>query len=355
MSNTTGKNNFNLLRFAFASLVIFSHSYPIATGSESHEPLMMLSHGQLTLGTLAVSSFFIISGYLIAQSWTKKPVAASYLNKRVRRIYPGFLVAAAVSAFIVTPLFSETSFRQVITPQFAQDFVLKALQLSFLQPAAGFVGNPAAGPVNGSLWSIPFEFWCYIGLMAVGLAGLLKRPNWLLVGLLLLVVLNFVVQRYNLKISGKVFGRIFGYPTMWAQVLPYFVAGMTFFAFGNRIKYRASLAAVAAVFMLIGCAVPYGMIFVLPFAAAYIILWLAFIPNQRAADFARNGDYSFGIYLYAFPISQTIAHFTGPTSPFLIFAIAWPASVALGALSWHLVEHRFMRKNRFSTAPATAL
>ena len=88
---------------------------------------------------------------------------------------------------------------------------------------------------------------------------------------------------------------------------------------------------------------PYGLIFILPLCATYVILWLAFIPTTHVRHFARHGDCSYGIYLYAFPIGQMIASVTGQTSPWLLFLLAWPLSVLAGLLSWHLVEKRFMK------------
>jgi peptidoglycan/LPS O-acetylase OafA/YrhL len=338
-------NNFDLIRFAFASLVIFSHAYPLATGTEVDEPLMRLSRGQMTLGTLAVDCFFIISGFLISQSWTHKPRVRSYLAKRVRRIYPGFLVASALCAFVLAPLFAGNAAGPVITPAFAMDFVLHALRLLFLQPAPAFPDNPAAGPINGSLWSIPFEFWCYIGLMAVGMIGLLKRPGWLAWALAGLIAISFVVDWYDLKIGGKFLGVVFGYPVFWARLLPYFVVGMLFHGLADRVRFTSRGAIVAAVVLLIGCRVPYALILVLPLGAAYLILWLAFIPTKHLKNFARRGDCSYGIYLYAFPIEQLIVHATGIHEPWLLFALAWPASVLAGFLSWHLVESRFVKSS----------
>ena len=343
MSSKTEGNNFDLIRFFFASLVILSHAYPMATGTEAQEPLWRFSRGQLTLGTLSVDCFFIISGYLIAQSWSRKPDIISYLSKRVRRIYPGFLVAAMLSAFVVTPLFTAHPGKPSITPAFTLDFMLHALRLLYLQSDAAFPNNPAPGSVNGSLWSIPFEFWCYIGLMGTGLLGLLKRPGLLLAWLAVLTVVAFVVAYHDLKIGGKFLGVIFGYPTFWSRLLPYFVAGMVFHSYSNRIPLTGRGAAVATALMLAGCAVPYALIFVLPVCGAYLILWLAFIPSAHVRHFARRGDYSYGIYLYAFPIGQIIASYTGKTSPWLLFLLAWPLSVLAGALSWHLVEKHFMK------------
>ena len=343
MSSKTAGNNFDIIRFAFASLVILSHSFPMATGNEAREPLMLLSRGQMTLGTLSVDSFFIISGFLIAQSWSRKPEALAYLSKRIRRIYPGFLVAAALCAFVIAPAFSVDASHPGISSAFLLDFIEHAPRLIFVSPGDAFPGNPASGPVNGSLWSIPFEFWCYIGLMAVGMFGLLNRPVWLALALVLLILASFIVAWNDMRIGGKFLGVIFGYPTFWARLLPYFVAGMVFHAFGDRIVYTGRGAIVASVLMLAACFVPFALIFVLPVCAAYVILWLAFIPTRHLRHFARRGDYSYGIYLYAFPIGQMIEHWSGTQSPWLLFAMAWPASVAAGALSWHLVEHRCMK------------
>ncbi|MDP9046477.1 MAG: acyltransferase [Pseudomonadota bacterium] len=342
MSTPVAGNNFDIIRFGFASLVILSHSYPLATGTEIDEPLMRLSGGQMTLGTLSVYGFFMISGYLIAQSWARKPQITSFLSKRVRRIYPGFLVASTLCAFVVAPIFSETG-GGAFTPAFALDFAAHALRLIFLQPFAAFPGNPSPGPVNGSLWSIPFEFWCYVGLMVVGLLGGLKRPTWLAAALPLLMLAAFVVAFRDLRIGGKWLGAIFGYPVFWSRLLPYFVAGMLFQSCGARIRYSAFGAWVAAASLAVACAIPYALGFVLPLAGAYLILWLAFLPTTHASRFARHGDYSYGIYLYAFPIQQMLAHWSGTHAPWLLFAMAWPATIVAGALSWHLVEHRFIR------------
>lgn len=351
MSTKASGNNFDIIRFAFASLVILSHSFPLAAGTEVDEPLMRLSGGQMTLGAVAVDAFFIISGYLIAQSWVRKPRIRSYLSKRIRRIYPGFLVASILCAFVVAPRFAGPGAGSV-TPAFALDFVLHALRLIFVQPFDSFPDNPGPGAVNGSLWSIPFEFWCYVGLMTVGLLGVLERPAWLVAALAVLIVNAFVFAWFDLRIGGKFLGVVFGYPTFWARLLPYFVAGMLFQALGPRIRLHGRGALLALAVLAAGCAIPWALGVVLPVAGAYLILWLAHIPTRHVSRFAKHGDYSYGIYLYAFPIQQMLAHWSGTHSPWLLFAMAWPATLVAGALSWHLVEHRFVRMPTGHWAPA---
>ena len=115
-------NNFDVLRFLFASLVVFSHSYPLGEGHELHEPLRKLT-GQTTLGGLSVHCFFIISGFLIAASWDRRKDVGQFLKKRVLRIYPGFIIANMVGVFLVAPMATDSAIGNagVSLRQFAWD------------------------------------------------------------------------------------------------------------------------------------------------------------------------------------------------------------------------------------------
>src|SRR5689334_11108413 len=140
-------NAFDFLRFVLASLVVLSHSYPLATGTEAHEPLALVTHGQITFGALAVDSFFVISGFLILHSWRSDPRPVPFLRKRVLRIYPAFLVAATIDAFIVAPAFSRNGW-SVIDGEFVGRFAWNAVRLLAITPGAAFPDNPAPGTVN---------------------------------------------------------------------------------------------------------------------------------------------------------------------------------------------------------------
>ncbi len=331
-------NNFDFLRFALASLVVFSHSFPLATGTEDYEPLSVLTGRQVTFGALAVDSFFVISGFLILHSWHATPRVGAFLRKRVLRIYPAFLVAAALDAFIIAPAFSAGSWPP-LDLGFVTRFVANALRLEAIAPGATFVGNPAAGPVNGSLWTISYEFWCYIGILVLGVCGLTKRRLFLTCGLLFFLVVSFVFVWRGLTPGGRLLGQIFGYPPFWARLLPFFLAGMVFYAWRERIELNAMGAAIAIGMLVVGAVTPFGMSVVLPLAAAYLIFWIAFLPAPRLSTFARRGDFSYGIYLFSFPILQIIVHYAAaPISPLLLFAVGWPVSIAVAAASWHLVE-----------------
>ncbi|MBC6988923.1 acyltransferase family protein [Hymenobacter sp. BT491] len=145
-------NNFNFLRLLFASLVLVSHAPELRDGNRSHELLTRL-FGQLSFGEVAVSGFFLLSGYLITQSWERKPDLRDYFEKRIRRIVPGFLVAFGLSVVLVGPFavaepvgayFAHLSYRALLTT---------ALQLRPPEVLGVFPGQPHQF-LNGALYTV---------------------------------------------------------------------------------------------------------------------------------------------------------------------------------------------------------
>src|SRR5690349_3507824 len=100
-------NNFDAIRLAMALLVVWSHSFALHLGSEKAEWISVILNGAYGYGagSLGVMAFFVISGFLIAQSWERSSSGRSYFEKRIRRIYPGFMVATSLCAFIIAPMF----------------------------------------------------------------------------------------------------------------------------------------------------------------------------------------------------------------------------------------------------------
>jgi peptidoglycan/LPS O-acetylase OafA/YrhL len=345
------KNTFDFLRFFFASLVIFSHSYPLATGTEDAEPLRVATAGQLTFGSLAVDCFFIISGFLISQSWTNQPSIRSFLEKRVRRIYPGFIAATLIGAFVISPLFSIHG-GAGIDLEFVLKYLARTARLLPTTPGTAFETNPARDIVNGSLWSISYEFWCYVGVVFCGVVGLLAKPRRMLMLLVAAIAIAFTFAYLHLSPGGKWLGVIFGYPPFWARLLPYFLVGMTFFAYRHSIVLTHRGAAVCVAMLTIAAFAPNGMIFVLPWAAAYLIFWFAYLPLPRLQRFGKHGDISYGIYLYAFPVQQMLMFRLGSRlDEYTLFLLAWAMSIAAGAASWWVIERPWVMGRRRSMPP----
>ena len=341
------RNNIDALRLILALLVLLSHSYPLATGHEADEPLARLTGGQVTLGEVAVAGFFVLSGLLIAPSWERSPTAWAFVRRRVGRIYPGYLAAVAVGLLVVVPLATPgLGAGQLARLAAAEAGPILALR-GFTPPAETFRFNPKPGVVNGSLWSIPYEAWCYVGVMVLGATTLLRR-RWAVLGLLVAAIgVSVAFGVLGLTPGGRLLGRIFGYPPFWARLLPYYLAGVVAHLFRDAIRPDRRLALASLAGLALAAVIPGGVRVALPILGTYLLIYLAYTPALRWHGAARDGDFSYGIYLYGFPIQQLIVLRLGPgLDPLALFALALVPTVLAGVLSWHLVERHFLRRAR---------
>ena len=171
-------NKFCALRLFFACLVIFSHSPAILSGSRAFQP----HFGPLTFGEVAVDGFFLISGYLITKSYLGCSNLTDYFRKRVLRIYPGFAVNVLVCVFLLAPFVGAGA--SVFKLTSILETSLRLGILSFPKLPNIFPGFPKL-VMNGSAWTIAYEFRCYILVAVLGLVaeprrwrlGILPRPS----------------------------------------------------------------------------------------------------------------------------------------------------------------------------------
>jgi peptidoglycan/LPS O-acetylase OafA/YrhL len=85
----------------------------------------------------------------------------------------------------------------------------------------------------------------------------------------------------------------------------------------------------------------------------YIIYYFSTVQSPNwIKNWSKNGDYSFGMFLYGMPISQVIVELMGSSIfeyIWLYVILAWISSLLAGVLSWHLVEKPVSRfKHLFS-------
>src|ERR1700733_12323506 len=126
------------------------------------------------------------------------------------------------------------------------------------------VNNPTPNNLNGSLWSVQYEFWCYIGVLALGLTGLLRRRITVVVLFALVIGAHLYMDITGWAPSGSILGRIFGYPPFWAAVLPFYLAGTLFQIYGGQKLLRLPLVGLAAVLLIASNFVPHGLIVTMP-------------------------------------------------------------------------------------------
>ena len=245
-----------------------------------------------------------------------------------------------ISAAVIVPYASDA---HNYTQLSLRHFVFHTLRLNIWEMPPVFTTNAEPGVLNGSLWSIPYEFWCYIGVLCLGLCRLLRR-RYLILGIFVAAVAwNLGLDITGWRPSGGIFAQIFGDPITWAIVLPFFMAGMVFQLFGGHALLRTSIA-VLATFVLIGSFfIPHAYIATMPTCGVYVLMYVAYLPALNVLRLGRYGDFSYGVYLYAFPVQQLLVMSAGGhMSPYVLFALASPITLALGILSWFLIERHFV-------------
>jgi peptidoglycan/LPS O-acetylase OafA/YrhL len=349
------ENNIDFVRIVLALLVILSHSYPLTLGHERTEPFMVLSRGQVTGGRIAVDLFFILSGFLISASYERSSSAVSFLRKRVARIYPGILLLSLVTLVLFAPLAHARVEGASVVAKIL-NVAGNTLRLAEWKYSGAFASNPSPGVINGSLWSIYYEFWCYIGVLVLGLTGLLRSRNVLAVLFSASIVVSLLFAYFKFHFSGGIIGEILGYPPFWARLLPMYLAGVVFYRFRDLIPMSRVAVGSCLLALAVACFVPLGYTALFPVAGTYLVMCFCFSRSIRLHQTNRFGDFSYGTYLYAFPLQQLILSAIGHSiHPLLLFACATPPTLLAAVISWYVVERRFLQAARKKKSEATPL
>lgn len=333
-------NHFNTIRLAVALLVVWSHSFAIYYGTEDFEPISLILDGKYNAGNIGVRVFFAISGFLIFQSWERSSNAKSYFSKRVRRIFPGYLVAIALCSFVIVPLYSSVGYGGM-TFEVAGEWLWKNLLLrNYIPPSDAFAANPIQA-VNGALWSISFEFWCYIGVAALGFSGLIRHRWFVLAALVALMIVKAWLDATGRKPGGGLIGDIIGWPYLWLSMAPSFLTGVAALKFGSHIPRSRWILLALTTALIVSTHASTRMAFDLIFIPwlGYAVFYVAFIA-AALPDAAKHGDISYGTYLYGFPIQQMLVASLALSFPAFI-AASVALSLIAGALSWMIVERYF--------------
>src|SRR5712692_7275504 len=173
-------NNFDAVRLAAALSVVFSHSFLIAEGSEANEWFVRITGNQCVLGLVGVFVFFIISGYLVTESWRRHPLPGGFAVRRALRIYPGLVVNVLVCALFIGPLVSALPLGPYLAAPGLREFLYQTLTLNpgpLHLPGVLFADNSIGLLINGSLWTLRYEVMMYAMILLLGMARLLRLPT----------------------------------------------------------------------------------------------------------------------------------------------------------------------------------
>ncbi|MEI9893268.1 MAG: acyltransferase [Chthoniobacter sp.] len=350
-------NSFTFLRLAFALVVVFAHSF--ALGGFGDDPLARFSGGQVNAGSVAVMCFFIVSGFLITGSAVRQPSIFQFALNRVARIAPGFWAVQLLTVFVLAPAITLARYGDrlgywdsiVVGPYSAMDYLILNADFRILQyPITNlFSHNPAGGAVNGSLWSLAPEVTCYLYLGALTVVGGLR---WKYTAPLLFaagyVFHNAAMHQPDLGVqvaqvleNGWIYGT---HLPLFRSVFLAFLAGMTCYQFRDRLRWRGWLAAVAVLALVVSCRLG-AFELIWPLTLPYLVLYLAHrLPFERVEQW---GDFSYGIYIYAFPLQQCLALNGVPRFGFIaFFAASTVLAVLAGMASWFALERPVLNWTR---------
>ena len=298
---------------------------------EQQSPCQRGWGGGVTLGTVSVMVFFSISGFFITRSFAGRRSLAGFMQARCLRLFPALIVVLAVTVLVLAIWVTTADpgvFWGEVPAYFLRNITLFAPSYSL--PGV-FAANPYGPAINGSLWTLNYEVLCYLGVVVAGLAGLLTRP-WTF-GL----ALPAFAVAYGVNMVNPLHPRV---DSLLMLGLP-FAIGMAFWVWRRVIPLSVPLAMVllGLVFLVKQTAMIEP---VLALALSYAVFVVGYAQSPILATYNRLGDYSYGTYVYAFPIQQLLAGF-GIVAPLANMALALPATLICAVLSWHLVEAPAMR------------
>ena len=346
---------FDYLRVSLAIAVILWHSWGITYGREAIDGALRSPVGLLV--PLVVPMFFALSGYLVTMSFYRTDTIGQFLMLRGIRIFPALVVEILLAALILGPFLTTAPLREYFgDPDFWQYFLNCVGLVQYVLPGV-FEGNPYPRVVNGSLWTVPYELECYLYFIGFALLGAKRARSVFLLGLVAAlfvvaafgivsgkgliaylkdVLLDGAAVNANLQAAGEA-AFIIADPAQLAVAS--FLAGAAIFAYRDRLPYDWRLAMVALLLSLSLFRNEYYHVAALPIA--YLTVWIGLL-NPPATWLVSKGDYSYGMYLYAFPIQQLVVYLAMPQVSFLTtFAVALVLTFAFAVFSWHLVEKPF--------------
>lgn len=335
-------NNFNLIRFVAAFLVLYSHSFALVVGSGDAEPLRATLG--MTWGTIAVDLFFITSGFLITSSYLARGNLIAFVWARFLRIYPALIVAIFLTVFGLGVLFTSFSISEYLSNFQTVKYLIKNcflfLGVEHTLPGV-FLDTPYKQAVNGSLWTLPYEVKMYL-LLVLFLASvqylskqfsLISMRKSILVLAVCSIFLHLLNNHHAISILPEKFIRLFSM----------FFVGAAFYIWKDKIRLSSKVFFLGLPLLIL--ASMYEEIFLLFYCVLlpFLVFYLAYVPKGFIRSFNKLGDYSYGMYIYAFPVQQSIVALLPDVSVPVMIILSFFITLVFAMLSWHFIEKRCLK------------
>jgi peptidoglycan/LPS O-acetylase OafA/YrhL len=340
MQRTHPGNNFDFIRFLAAGMVWYSHCY-VLYGDRADWLSRYIPFE--SFGSLGVAIFFVISGYFVTASYDHHGKLLPFLRNRSLRILPALIVVVLFSALLLGPSMTSQGLHDYFSSRRTWTYLNSMLIFPLHYDLPGvFNANPVHA-VNGSLWSLKQEVRCYGAVALLGVLGVL-RPRVML--LLLFGLLS--IRIYGVvKPSERLLHMRWEDLELMTRLSSQFAAGALLYLARERLKPKALWALSALALVAVGAWLGNVCGHILfDLSLAYFLICFGFFTLPVLRHFGHFGDFSYGLYLYAFPMQQLVM----ALSPHAAFGFFMASSFALtlfcAVLSWHMVEKRALALKR---------
>lgn len=333
-------NFFTPLRLIFASLVVLGHAFVIALRDASMEPRVLFHY---TFSYLAVNLFFIASGFLVTKSMVYRGDTPSFISARALRIFPALIVHVIFVMIVIGPLATKSPLGEFFSDP---DWYLQPLKvLTFFETN---MNMPRIFETNGEqfgsapLWTLRFEVLAYIGTLGVFSLGLLRK-KWM-------VLLQFILPSLG-WIVGLHFGLFEHLPATIENLFRFGIAyglGASIYAYRDRLSFGWITLGVLAVASYLLRETPVVEV-LMNTLLAWLVFRVAYMKMPKFNWMQRIPDLSYGIYIYHWCVLQLLFYWLPHLSVLELFALCFPPTVVLAALSWYIIEKPALRsKTRFA-------
>ena len=280
-----------------------------------------------------VPAFFALSGFLVTGSALRLRATAPFLTFRLLRILPALFVEVTLSALVLGPLFTTLPLASYFNdPEFFRYFGNIVGWITFHLPGVFEANNVSI--VNANLWTLPSEFHCYLITAALMILGTAYNRTILTAILAVITVVFIGLNTFS------DFGLGSTQPHAEVTITYYFFVGMLFFHWKEYILASWKIFGLAAIAGYVLLCFRHT-IYLAPIFVTYVTIFLG-VRGLPELKWLKSRDYSYGVYLYGFPISQALVALAPSVRGHrvLLFALALACTMAFAATSWHMIERR---------------
>jgi peptidoglycan/LPS O-acetylase OafA/YrhL len=121
-----------------------------------------------------------------------------------------------------------------------------------------------------------------------------------------------------------------------------FMIGVLFYANRERILISLRLAVVLLLLTVVSVKYNYYTFITVQVCIAYLVFILAYHEKLQLPIF-RHADYSYGLYIYAFPLQQALAELDVTKNFSLYILLCFLVILPFAIFSWHIVEKPSLR------------